>query len=104
MSWSFHLKNFVEGEGLFCYLDGSIPRPQITTDSKGLATWSKENAKVVTWILNSIDRSLAVALQVYTTAADMWAHLKKVYHQTNKARKFHLHSEIAKYTQGDKFV
>ena len=62
MSWSFHLKNFVEGEGLFCYLDGSIPRPQITTDSKGLATWSKENAKVVTWILNSIDPSLVVAL------------------------------------------
>ena len=34
----------------------------------------------------------------------MWAHLKKVYHQTNKARKFHLDSEIAKYTQGDKSV
>ena len=104
MSWSFHLRNFVEGQGLFGYLDGSIPRPHITTDSKGLATWSKENAKVVTWILNSIDPSLAVALQAYTTATDMWAHLKKVYHQTNKARKFHLDSEIAKYTQGDKSV
>eukprot|EP00268_Persea_americana_P010392 TRINITY_DN14227_c0_g1_i9.p1 TRINITY_DN14227_c0_g1~~TRINITY_DN14227_c0_g1_i9.p1 ORF type:complete len:116 (-),score=6.66 TRINITY_DN14227_c0_g1_i9:5-352(-) len=104
MSWTFHLRNFVEEQGLFGYLDGSITRPTSTTDSKGLATWSKENARVVTWILNSIDPSLAVALQAYTTAADMWAHLKKVYHQTNKARKFHLHSEIAKYTQGDKFV
>ena len=105
MAWSFHLKNFVEG-GLFGYLDGSITKPQITsaTDSKSLATWSKENAKVITWILNSIDPSLAVALQAYTTAADMWAHLKKVYHQTNKARKFHLDSEIAKYAQGDKTV
>ena len=106
MSWSFHLKNFVEGQGLFGYLDGSITKPQITsaTDSKSLATWSKENAKVITWILNSIDPSLAVALQAYTTATDMWAHLKKVYHQTNKARKFHLDSEIAKYAQGDKTV
>ena len=104
MSWSFHLRNFVEGQGLFGYLDGSITRPMSTTDSKSLANWSKENAKVVTWILNSIDSSLAVALQAYTTAADMWAHLKKVYHQTNKARKFHLDSEIAKYTQGDKSV
>ena len=34
----------------------------------------------------------------------MWAHLKKVYHQTNKAWKFHLDSEIAKYSQGDKTV
>ena len=62
----------------------------------------KKMLKVVTWILNSSDPSLVVALQTYTTAADMWAHLKKVYHQTNKARKFHLDSEIAKYTQRGK--
>lgn len=40
----------------------------------------------------------------YTTAADIWAHLKKVYHQTNKAQNFHLDSEITKFTQGDKSV
>ena len=59
---------------------------------------------MITWILNSIDPSLAVALQAYATAAKMWAHLKKIYHQTNKARKFHLDSEIAKFTQGDRSV
>ena len=87
MSWSFHLKNFVEGEGLFVYFDGTITKPSTpsTTDSKALATWSKENTKVITWMLNSIDSSLVVALQAHTTAADMWAHLKKIYHQTNKA-------------------
>lgn len=31
----------------------------------------------------------------------MWAHLK-LYHQTNKARQFHLEPELAKYQQGDK--
>ena len=106
MSWSFHLKNFVEGQGLFGYLDGTITKPPTpsTTDSEALATWSKVNAKVITWILNSIDSSLAVALQAYTTAADTWAHLKKIYHQTNKARKFHLDSEIVKFTQGARSV
>ena len=34
----------------------------------------------------------------------MWAHLKKVYHQTNKVRKFQLDSEIAKFSQGNKSV
>ena len=104
MSRSFHLKNFVEGLGLFGYFDGSMTKPPTpsNTDSKILATWTKENAKVVTWILNSIDPSLAVALQAYTTTADIWAHLKKVYHHTNKVRKFHLDSDIANYNQGDK--
>ena len=104
MAWSFHLKNFVEGQGLFSYLDGSVPKPTTTADTKTLATWSKENAKVITWILNSINPSLAIALQAYTTASDMWSHLKNIYHQTNKARKFQLDSEIAKFSQGDKSV
>ena len=64
MDRSFHLKNFVEGQRLFGYLDGSITKPTTTstTDTKALSTWSKENAKVVTWIFNSIDHSLAIAL------------------------------------------
>ena len=104
MAWSFHLKNFVESQGLFGYLEGSITKPTTTstTDTKALSTQSKENAKVVTWVLNSIDHSLAITLQAYTAAAD--PHLKKVYHQTNKAREFNLDSEIAKYSQGDKSV
>ena len=106
MAWSFHLKNFVEGQGLFGYVDGSITKPTAisSTDTKALSAWSKDNAKVITWILNSIDPSVAIALQAYTTAADTWAHLKTVYHQTNKARKFHLDNEIAKFSQGDKSV
>jgi hypothetical protein len=99
MAWFFHLKNFVEGQGLFGYLDGSITKPTTTrtTNTEALSTWSKENAQVVTWVLNFIDPSLAVALQAYTAATNIWAHLK-VYHQTNKARKFHLDSEIAEHS------
>ena len=80
MAWSFHLRNFVEGQGLFGYLDGLITKPTTTsaTDTKALSTWSKENAKVITWVLNSNDPSLAIALQAYNAAADMWAHLRKV--------------------------
>ena len=105
-AWSFHLKNFVEGQGLFGYLNASITKPTATssTNTNALSAWSKDSAKVITWILNSIDPSLAIALQAYTIATDMWAHLKNVYHQTNKARKFHLDSEIAKFSQGDKSV
>lgn len=37
MGWSFHLKHFVEGQGLFMYRDWTIPK---ATEEKPLSTWS----------------------------------------------------------------
>ena len=34
----------------------------------------------------------------------MWTHMKKIYHHENKARRFHLDTELAKYYQNDKTV
>lgn len=117
MSWSFHLRNFVEGKGLIGYLNGTNPQPAISTtadgssdtasktvDEKAIASWNQNNAKVVTWIVNSVDLPVSISLQAFTNASDMWDHLKKLYHQTNKARKFHLDTEVAKYCHGDKSV
>ena len=37
LSWSFHLKNFVEGQGMLGYLDGATPKPIAgTTDGPHL--------------------------------------------------------------------
>ncbi|XXG90666.1 hypothetical protein AAC387_Pa12g2380 [Persea americana] len=109
ITWSFHLKNFVEGKCMLGYLDGTVPKPVVdssstasrTVDEKAVATWNQNNAKVVTWILNSVDPSLSMSLQAFTKASDMWNHMKKLNHQTNKARKFHLDTELAKYCQVD---
>ena len=44
MSWSFHLKSFVEGQGLLGYLDGTnkvptaVPTTNSAADAKTLAT------------------------------------------------------------------
>ena len=92
------------------YLDGTVTKLTVdstnttskTADEKAVATWNQNNAKVVTWILNSVDPSLSMSLQAFTKASDMWNHMKKLNHQTNKARKFHLDTELAKYCQGDK--
>ena len=34
----------------------------------------------------------------------MWSHLWKIYYQTNKARKYYINNELAKYSHGDKSV
>lgn len=87
------------GHGLLGYQDGTV-----TKDDKSAATWDQNNSKVVTWILNSIDPSITNSLQFFSTAAEMCSHLKYIYQQVNKARKFYLDSELANYNQGDRTV
>eukprot|EP00268_Persea_americana_P015300 TRINITY_DN16998_c0_g1_i7.p1 TRINITY_DN16998_c0_g1~~TRINITY_DN16998_c0_g1_i7.p1 ORF type:complete len:163 (+),score=20.30 TRINITY_DN16998_c0_g1_i7:753-1241(+) len=113
LSWSFHLINFVEGQGMLGYLDGTTPKPIAGTiatsttpavDDKIISTWNQCNAKMITWILNLVDSSFSMALQAFTMASDTWKHMKKIYHQQNKARRFHLDTELARYFQNDKSV
>lgn len=82
ITWSFHLKNFVEGQGMLGDLEGIEIKPTAEkgkpVDAKAVTTWSHNNAKVVTWILNSIDPSLSLSLQAFTNASDMWNHMKKI--------------------------
>lgn len=58
--------------------------------------WDQNNATVITWILSSIDPNISSSLQAFEKASDMWPHLRKLYLQVNKARKFFLDIELAK--------
>lgn len=75
-----------------------------SVDGKEIATWHQNNAKVLTWKLNSIDPSISWSLQAFTKAFDIWNHLRKLYHQTDKAKKLYLDTKIAKYCQGNKTI
>lgn len=45
MSKSFHVMQFMEGQGLIWYLVGTVTEP---TKKKSIVTWSQNNSKVVT--------------------------------------------------------
>ena len=71
------------------------------TDPPKLAQWQVKDARVMMWIMGSIDQSLVLNLKPYKTAKDMWEYLKKVYNQDNTTKRFHLEYEIARYSQAD---
>lgn len=87
LQWSFHLVNFV-GHGLLGILDGTDSTPESkeqgsantadptskSANEKALGTWRQNNAKVVTWIINSVDSSISLSLQDFSKASDMWTH------------------------------
>jgi len=99
--WEFHFGIFVQGKGLFGWLDGSAGLP---IDETELDRWNLNNAKVIAWMLNSVHADIAMGLRPFSSASEMWLHLRNVYQQSNLAREFEVERNIAEYTQGDKNV
>ncbi|KAH0688728.1 hypothetical protein KY289_016086 [Solanum tuberosum] len=96
-SWEFQFQLFVTGKELWGHIDGSDPAP---TDATKLGEWKIKDARVMTWILGSIDPLIVLNLRPYKTSKAMWDYLQKVYNQDNSARRFQLEYEIANYSQG----
>ncbi|TXG67369.1 hypothetical protein EZV62_008644 [Acer yangbiense] len=97
-AWEFQFQFFVTGKELWGHIDGSDPAP---TEPKELANWKVKDARVMSWILGSVDPLIVLNLRPYKTAKTMWEYLLKVYHQDNTACRFQLEYEIANYTQGN---
>jgi hypothetical protein len=97
-TWKFQFRLFVMSKELWGQIDGSDPEP---TEPKELAKWKVKDARVMSWILGSVDPLIVLNLRAYRTAKTMWEYLLKVYHQDNTARRFQLEYEIASFTQGN---
>jgi hypothetical protein len=95
-AWEFHFQVFVTGKELWGHVDGSDPAP---TDSTKLLQWKVKDARVMSWILGSVDPLIVLNLRLYKTVKTMWEYLKKVYYQDNNARRFQLENDISNYSQ-----
>ena len=96
-AWEFQFKLFVKGKELWGHIDGSNPAPR---DAEALPKWEIMDARVMTWILSSVEPHLVLNLRPYKTAAAMWNYLHTVYNQDNFARRFQLEYEMTNFTQG----
>lgn len=94
--WASYFKNFLEGQDLWSYVDGSNPKP---FDKEASARWVIKNAKIKTWFMESVEPSIAVNLSTLSTAHAMWEYLKRIYKQSNEARMYQLEQEISNLSQ-----
>jgi hypothetical protein len=97
-AWEFQFRMYVKGKGLWSHLNDVSMAPLETTD---LDEWEAKDAKIITWILSTIDPQMINNLRSFSTAQEMWNHLKRIYDQDNAARRFQLELEIANYKQGN---
>ena len=71
-SSEFQFQLFVISKELWGHIDGSDPDPIDTTKLRELKI---KDARVMTWILGSIDPFIVLNLRPYKTAKAMWDYL-----------------------------
>ncbi|RVW29312.1 hypothetical protein CK203_115421 [Vitis vinifera] len=63
-------------------------------------SWAVIDARIMSWLLSSVEPHIVTHLRPHRSAQFMWAYLKKVYHQDNDARRFQLEHTIAMFQHG----
>ena len=61
-AWEFQFQLFVIGKELWGHIEGSDPIP---TEPKELAKWKVKDARVMSWILGSVDPRIVLNLRPY---------------------------------------
>lgn len=108
--WSYHMKIFLKGRGLWKYVTGDKSCPIISVvDFKNeekkakwetdVDQWEIENNKIMTWIANTVDHSISLQFNKFETAKAIWDYLSNRYNQTNFALKYKLEMDIRNIKQ-----
>jgi len=75
--WSYVMRNFLEGKKMRGYISGTyvISKNTEEGDPVLIDTWEANNAKIITWINNSVEHSIGTQLAKYETVNEVWDHL-----------------------------
>ncbi|XP_042462987.1 protein GLUTELIN PRECURSOR ACCUMULATION 3-like isoform X2 [Zingiber officinale] len=98
-TWEFQFWMFLKGKELWGHIDGSLMAPE---NAKDLGQWETKDARIISWLLGSIEAHMVNNLRPFNTAKEMWDYLKRIYHQDNTARRFQLELEIGNLSQENK--
>lgn len=62
--------------------------------------WERVNAIMLSWLMNSVSKSLLSGIAFANTAVDVWNHLKERFDRVDGSRTFGLHKYIVSLQQG----
>ncbi|CAA0824478.1 Unknown protein [Striga hermonthica] len=64
-AWEFQFRMFLEGKELWNHIDGTSPPPK---EASELSQWESKDAKIISWILASIESHMVNSLRSFRTA------------------------------------
>ncbi|XP_016173674.1 uncharacterized protein LOC107616198 [Arachis ipaensis] len=98
-SWSRAMTIALKCKNKFCFVDGSLPKPQ-ESDPNFMA-WEKCNALVVSWFISSISEEILRSVIWNDNAADIWRDLKHRYYEGDVFRVADLEEQMFSIKQGE---
>ncbi|KAK3011674.1 hypothetical protein RJ639_010687 [Escallonia herrerae] len=103
---SHRSKIYITGKELRGYLDGSVVaiKESDINYANLQQEWETNNARILSWINNSIEPSIRMHFSNFTSAKEVWDYLEGLYMQSNFAKRYELENVIRGERQDDKFV
>jgi len=81
------------------FVDGTYEKP--AANSPLLPYWKRCNDMVLSWLLNSMNKTIRDSVLFCETASEMWKELEERYGQSNKARLFQAQKDVCRISQGE---
>ncbi|XP_045812617.1 uncharacterized protein LOC123906683 isoform X2 [Trifolium pratense] len=97
-SWARSMRRALGAKLKFEFLDGTIPTPADAFDPS-YRSWNRCNMLIHSWIMNSVDPSIAQSIVFLENASDVWIDLKERFSQGDLVRVSELQQEIYALTQ-----
>ena len=80
-------------------INGKCPKPE--ANSPLITLWQRNNAMVLSWLLNSLSENIRNSVLYFDTAEDLWRDLEGRFGQSNKARLFQVQKDVSCLSQGN---
>ena len=80
-------------------IDGTCPC--LNSTSPLYTVWQRNNAMVLSWLLNSLSESIRNSVLYFETAKELWNDLEEMFGQSNKARLFQVQKDVTCLSQED---
>ncbi|MCH79609.1 retrovirus-related Pol polyprotein from transposon TNT 1-94 [Trifolium medium] len=101
-AWARSMRRALGAKNKYDFVDGTIPVPEPFDPS--YRAWSRCNMLIHSWIMNSVEESIAQSIVYLENAIDVWEELKERFSRGDFIRISELQIEIYSLKQGTKSV
>lgn len=91
-NWSIAMKISLDAKNKLCFVDGSLPRPNV--DGRSFKIWSRCNSMVKLWLLNMVNKEIYDSIFYYQDAAEMRDDLFRRFKVCNLPQKYQLEQAV----------